>query len=227
MSMELIQVANFLNGRFLISNMKADKKALLHGGLLSSYSLDFLGKGKNEKIYYDTPDFFFADRGINIYTVSDGKTKELVIRYDSSQVNRIEFLKNIPNFFKIKINKNDDILKYSEQITEAIYKVFPTGLHINVDEMLRHSSPQIKILKKRESYRVVNNKGLKTTISFDDCQYIKINSKSKYSQPTLDVVADSFKDKSEFDNFLHLIVRDYPQLIKLNSNELAVARSNL
>lgn len=225
--MELIQVANFLNGRFLISNMKADKKALIKGGLLASYSLDFIGKAKNEKVYYDTPDFFFADRGINIYTVTDGKSKELIIRYDSAQVNRIEFLKNIPNFFKIKIDKSDSILKYSEQINDAIYKVFPAGLHVNVEDILRQSSPQVRIIKKRESYRVVNNTGLKTTISFDDCQYINVKSGAKHSQPTLDVVADAYKNQSDFDNFLHLIVRDYPQLIKINSNELTVARSNL
>lgn len=225
--MELIQVANFLNGRFLISNMKNDKKALLKGGLLASYSLDFIGKGKNEKVYFDTPEFFFADRGINIYTVFDGHTKELVIRYDSSQVKRIEFLKNIPNFFKIKIDKNDDIHKYHEEIEKAIYKVFPAGLHVNIDDLLRQSSPQVRIVKKRESYRVVNNSGLKTTISFDDSQYLKVNGKSKYAQPTLDVVADAFKNKSDFENFLHLIVRDYPQLIKLNDNELTVAREYL
>ncbi|MGN0961629.1 MAG: hypothetical protein ACI4PF_05480 [Christensenellales bacterium] len=225
--MELVQVANFLNGRFLISNMKEDKKALLKGKLLSSYSLDFLGKSKNEKVYYDTSDFFFADKGINIYTVFDGRTTELVIRYDSSQVKRIEFLKNIPNFFKVKISKTDNIHKYTDKINEAIYKVFPTGLNANIEELLKASTPQVRIIKKRESYRVVNNTGLKTTLSFDECQYFKVNSKAKYSQPTLDIVADTFRNKQDFDNFLHLIVRDYPQLIKLDSNELTVARSNL
>lgn len=225
--MELVQVANFLNGRFLISNMKADKRSILRGSLLSSYSLDFLGKGKNEKVYYDTSDFFFADKGINIYTVSDGVSKELVIRYDGSQVTRIEFLKNIPNFFKIKIGKNDTIYSYFNEINEAIYKVYPAGLHINIDDMLRRTSPQVRILKKRESYRVVNNTGLKTTISFDDSTYFKVNTKAKYSQPTLDVVADSFKNKEDFNQFLHLIVRDYPNLIQLDSNELTVARNNL
>lgn len=225
--MELVQVANFLNGRFLISNMKADRKALLTGTLLSSYSLDFLGKGKNEKVYYDTPDFFFADKGINIYTVSDGSSKELVIRYDGSQVSRIEFLKNIPNFFKIRIGKNDTIHQYTNEINEAIYKVYPAGLHVNIDDMLRLSSPQVRIVKKRESYRVVNNIGLKTTISFDDSTYFSCTSKAKYSQPTLDVVADSFKNKEDFQKFLHCIIRDYPQLIKLDSNELTVARNNL
>lgn len=226
--MELIQVANFLNARFLISNMKSDKKALIKGGLLASYSLDPLGKSKVEKVYYDTPEFFFADHGINIYTNFDGSTRELVIRYDNTQVNRIEFLKNIPNFFKVKIDKNDaGILKYSEQINEAIYKVFPAGLHVNVDDYLRQASPRVRILKKRESYRVVNNSGLKSTISFDENQYINVKTGAKTSQPTLDVVADSFKDQADFDSFLHLIVRDYPQLIKLSSNELSVARNNI
>ena len=103
--MELKQVANYINGRFLITNMKTEKKSLLKGQLLASYSVDSLGKGKNEQVYYDTADFFFADKGINIYTMSEGKTRELIIRYDSEQVNRIEFLKNTPNFFKIQIGR--------------------------------------------------------------------------------------------------------------------------
>lgn len=225
--MELIQVANFLNGRYLVSNMKSDKNAILKGDLLASYSLDFLGKSKNEKIYYDTPDFFFADKGINIYTVADGASKELIIRYDSEQVKRIEFLKNTPNFFKLKIGKSDTIHKYYSQINEAIYKVFPAGLHVNIDDMLRASSPQVKILKKRESYRVVNNTGLKMTISFDNCDYIKVNGKNKFSQPTLDVVGDAFKDKSVFQEFLRNVIIHHPKLIKLDSNELSVARKNL
>lgn len=225
--MELTQVANFINGRYLISNMRADKKAILKGDLLKSYSVDFLSKGKNEKVYYDTPDFFFAEKGINIYTVYDGYSHELVIRYDSEQVQRIEFLKNIPNFFKIKIDKTDNIMKYADLINDAIYRVFPSGLNVNIDDMIRASAPRIRIFKKRESYRVVNNTGLKVTMSFDEAEYYGIGTRAKYSQPTLDIVGDSYKNRDDFNNFLKLVIRDYPQLIKIPSNELTVARSNL
>lgn len=226
-SMELQQVANFINGRYLVTNLKADKRLILKGNLLASYSVDSLGKSKNEKIYYDTPDFFFADKGINIYTVSDGKSRELVIRYDSAQVQRIEFLKNTPNFFKVKIDKNDSIMKYSEQINEAIYKVFPEGLHVNIDDMLRSSSPRIRVFKKRDSYRVVNNKGLKVTMSFDIADYFKIGTKARFSQNNLDVVGDTFKSKDMFREFLNSLIIDSPQLIKIDSNELTFARKNL
>lgn len=225
--MELIQVANFTNSRYLISNMKKDRAEILKGELLSSFSVGSLGASNNEKIYYDTPDFFFAGRGINISTVSVGASRELVIRYDSAQVNRIEFLKNIPNYFKIKISKEDNINKYVNEITEAIYKVFPAGLNVNIEEMLSQSSPQVRINKKRESFRVVNNTGLKMVMSFDNCEYIGIKTKSKYSQPTLDIVCESDTRKEDFEIFLKSVIRDYPQLIKLDSNELTVARSNL
>lgn len=225
--MELQQVANFINGRYLISNMKIDKKSILKGELLKSYSVDSLGSCKNEKVYYDTPDFFFADKGINIYTILENNVRELVIRYDSAQVKRIEFLKNTPNFFKIKIDKKDSILKYNEQINTAIYKVFPAGLHVNIDDVLRTCSPQIRILKKRDSYRVVNNTGLKVSMSFDDTEYIKIGTKFKFSQPTLDVVGDSYKSVELFNTFLKSLVIDCPQLIQIESNELTVARKNL
>ena len=225
--MELKQVANYINGRFLITNMKTEKKSLLKGQLLASYSVDSLGKGKNEQVYYDTADFFFADKGINIYTMSEGKTRELIIRYDSEQVNRIEFLKNTPNFFKIQIDKNDSILAYSDQINEAIYKVFPSGLGINIEENLRQCSPVIKIVKKRDSYRVVNNTGLKMILNYETCTYFNTTNRRKFSQPVLDVFGESPKYKEDFDLFLKHIVRDHPQLIKLPDNELSLARTNL
>lgn len=225
--MELIQVANFLNGRFLLNNIKVDKSAILKSNLLSTFSVGSLGSANIEKIYYDTDDFFFAEKGINIYTTMDKGTKELIIRYDSEQVSRIEFLKNIPTFFKIKIGKDDNILKYIQEITDAVYKVFPTGLNVNIEEYLRKSKAQIKILKKRDSYRVVNNRGLKLTISFDICEYIKVGSKSKFAQNTLDVVGDNAKAKDEFNTFLRDLILDYPKIIKIQSNELTVARNSL
>lgn len=226
--MELTQIANFTNGRFLISNMKSDKNAILTGELLSSFSVGALGSTYNEKVYYDTPDFFFAEKGINIYTVNlNGNNKELIIRYDSEQVKRIEFLKNIPNYFKIKISKDDGINKYYNEIIEAIYKVFPSGLNVNVEEYLRASVPQVKIFKKRDCYRVVNNTGLKMVMSFDNAEYSKVGSKQKALQPTLDVVCEACKRKEDFDLFLKTIIRDYPKLIRIESNELTVARNNL
>ncbi len=183
--MELIQVANFLNGRFLLNNIKTDKSAIIKSNLLSTFSVGALGSSNIEKIYFDTDDFFFAEKGINIYTTLDKSSKELIIRYDSEQVTRIEFLKNTPNFFKLKIGKDDGIEKYYNEITDAIYKVYPTGLNVNIEEYLRQSKPQIKIMKKRDSYRVVNNKGLKMTLSFDICEYFKLGTKSKFAQTLL------------------------------------------
>lgn len=225
--MELIQVANFLNGRYLLNNIKVDKNAILHSQLLSTFSVGALGMANIEKVYYDTDDFFFAEKGINIYTTFDKIKKELIIRYDGEQVTRIEFLKNIPNFFKLKIAKDDGIDKYFQEITDAIYKVYPAGLNVNIEEYLRKSKPQIRIMKKRDSYRVVNNTGLKLTLSFDICEYIKVGSKSKFAQNTLDVVGDNAKDKDGFNGFLRDLILDYPKIIKIQNNELTVARNSL
>lgn len=225
--MELIQVANFLNGRFLLNNIKTDKSAIIKSNLLSTFSVGALGSSNIEKIYFDTDDFFFAEKGINIYTTWDKYSKELIIRYDSEQVTRIEFLKNTPNFFKLKIGKDQGIDKYYNEITDAIYKVYPTGLNVNIEEYLRQSKPQIKILKKRDNYRVVNNKGLKMTLSFDMCEYVKVGTKSKFAQNTLDVVGDNTKQKEDFTSFMREIILNFPKLIKIQSNELTVARSSL
>jgi len=226
--MELIEVSNFKNGRYLLNNMKSDKHAMLTGSLLASFSVDSLGSNYSEKIYYDTQDYFFADSGINIYTVNiNGKNKELVIRYDSDQVKRIEFLKHIPSFFKVKINKDDNIYKYIDLISEAIYKIFPAGLNVNLEEYLRSSVPMIKIFKKRESYRVVNNSGLKMVMSFDNTEYSAVRGKGKLLQPNLDIVCESYRNPDDFGIFLKSVIRDYPQLIKIENNELTAARNNI
>jgi len=225
--MDLKQVANYLNGRYLLSNMKADRNEILKGQLLASFSVGPLGSSNIVVEYYDTKDFFFAEKGINIYTTLANKRKELIVRYDSEQVSRIEFLKNIPNFFKIEIGSNDSISKYYEQLIEAIYYVFPTGLNVNIEDYLRESSPQIKILKKSEQFRVVNNNGLKVTIAFENCEYQKVGTRHKFSQPTLDIVCDSYKLKDKFDVFLRDLIINHPKLIKIQSNELTIAKTNL
>ena len=218
---------HFQVGRYLSYNKKSDKKELLTGKLFASYSVDYLGTYKREVVYYDTKDFFFADRGVNIYTVSDNYSRELIIRYDNEQVNRIEFLKNTPNFFKVAINKKDSFSNFFTQINEAICQVYPEGLHVNIDETLRASAPRIRIVKKSEQYRVVNNKGLKTTIAFEDCNYFDCSSRAKFAQSSLEVVGEKVASKDEFNEFLRQLVIDCPKLIKIESNELSVARNGL
>ena len=222
--MELKQVASYMNGRYLISNLKKDKKALLSGELLKSCSVDSLGASKQEIQYYDTPELFFATHGINIYTVLIGKSKELIIRYDGSQVQRIDFLKNIPNFFKIALkDPREGITNYFEEINTAIYKVFPEGLHVNIDDMLRNSQPRVIIRKKNDDYRVVNNNGLKTTISFSNSTFINVRTGAKFVQEQLEVLAESNMNKDLFTTFLRSIILDCPQLIRLDNNELTIA----
>ena len=65
------------------------------------------------------------------------------------------------------------------------------------------------------------------TLSFDECEYQKVGTKQKFMQSTLDVVGDNFKQKDDFKQFLKNLILDYPKLIKIQSNELTVARSNL
>jgi hypothetical protein len=199
---------------------------MLNSQLFSSYSVDKLGVSSIEKVYYDTPDFFFAEKGINIYTSLSGNTKELIIRYDENQVTRVEFLRNIPNYYKVNISKNENISNHYDKINEAIHKVFPTGLNVNIEDILRKSTPQIIIHKKRDSYRVVNNSGLRMTISYDSCTYINVNKRKKEKGKTLDIVAEGFKAKEDFDTFLRYIIRDFPKLLKTDSNELALARKS-
>ena len=64
-------------------------------------------------------------------------------------------------------------------------------------------------------------------MSFDNCEYSMIKGRSKHIQPTLDVVCETTKGNDDFKILLHSLIRDYPKLIKIESNELTVARNNL
>jgi len=64
-------------------------------------------------------------------------------------------------------------------------------------------------------------------ISFDNTEYSKCKGKSKFMQPTLDIVGESYRHREDFDIFLKSVIRDFPQLLKIESNELTVAKSNL
>lgn len=225
--MELKQVANYLSGKFLLNNYKADKNEILKGPFLKSFSVGSLDGGNVVVEYYDTRDYLFAEKGINIYTITLGKTKELIVRYDAEQVTRIEFLKNIPNFFKMQIGYKDSISMYYNQISEAIYEVYPAGLNLSIEDELRSATVQVRVHKKTDSYRVVNNNGLKFTLNFEQCEYIKVSSRAKFSQPTLDIICDSYKLKDKFNEFLREMIINHPKLIKIENNELSIARKNL
>ena len=49
----------------------------------------------------------------------------------------------------------------------------------------------------------------------------------KICSNTLDVVGDNAKQKEDFTNFMRELILNFPKLIKIQSNELTVARSNL
>jgi hypothetical protein len=85
----------------------------------------------------------------------------------------------------------------------------------------------IKIFKKRESFRVVNNSGLKLVMSFDNAEFTALKGKGKFLQPNLDIVCESSRNPDDFTIFLKSVIRDFPQLIKIENNELTVARNNL
>ena len=64
-------------------------------------------------------------------------------------------------------------------------------------------------------------------MSFEDCTYFDCNTRAKFSQSSVEVVGEKSDNKDEFNNFLRQLVIECPKLIKIESNELAVARNGL
>ena len=133
----------------------------------------------------------------------------------------------LPRKFQCATKVKNQSWNFTAQINEAICQVYPEGLHVNIDEALREAGPRVRIVKKSEQYRVVNNKGLKTTIAFEDCKYFECGGRSKFAQASLEIVGEKSQSKEDFEEFLRQVVIECPKLIKIESNERTVARNGL
>ena len=85
---EMVRRANYYGERFLLTNLKKDKKSTLRfSGVLKTFDVSEPKKDKLTKFYYDTPNLFFRKNGINISrnVYSDKSYCDLVVRYDSCE----------------------------------------------------------------------------------------------------------------------------------------------
>lgn len=227
---DMIRRANYYGEKFLLHNLKKDKKsALRFNGVLKTFDLSAARKDKVTKIYYDTPDLFFRKNGINIgkNVYSSKGHCDLVVRYDSS-VSRIAFLSNLPDTFIKKISKNDHLSKHYNYIATAILELIPKGLNADAFDVIRTVKPILTVTKKRERYRVINNDGLKMVFSFEKNIYKSMSKGTRQKLNVLEIRLESpNKTKDDFFAFIRKLHLQEAMLIKLKNSDLFIGQDYL
>ncbi len=221
--------SNYLGTKFSLDNLKKDKLTIMKNSpTLKSYSVQLVGKDVLQKVYYDTPDFYLFNRGIvvNINSFKGKSNAELVVRYESEK-KRIAFLSNIPDTFAITIPAKANILNYSEFIAEAISNLLPNGIEVDAEQFLHKCAPVFKILKKRESYRVIHINGLKCMFFFSQAEYSTSLNRRKTRLELFEIESSTINLKNDYDMLVKLLKFEFPKLIEIEHSDFIISKENL
>lgn len=209
--------------KFLLANAKKDKGAMLTDDYFRTFSIVSLGGDKRESVYYDTKDYFFREKGISIHFSSGkGIASKFLISYDSSAVQRVEFLKNMPSYYKIATNDSKPV-SHLECINQAVLTIFPSGFGADVDEKIRELVPVLRISKVCDRYRVINNNGVKVKFSFNNIVAADLLNGGKAKYDLLEVESDVNVDFGVYKDFEKSVLLQFPTMLKAPNNEFTLA----
>lgn len=227
--MEKIEQENYLNTKYSLDNLKKQKESILTNPTTFT-GFDRIGSEKNVviKTYYDTPDFFFHERGltININAVKGSKNCDLVVRWDTGR-ERIRFLSNIPDTFVKKISVKDSIYSESEYIAECISQLVPNGLNVDISKLVNSLRGVVVVKKKRESYKYISINGLKINLHFSNAEFTTPLNRNKSTIYMLEVTSTDIDRQMDYDQFARKILFNNPTLIKLQNSDVKIGRENL
>ncbi len=224
---DAIVINSSLGSKLVMKDYKKDKEHFTKlSTVIRSNFGHYVDRYNLKKIYYDTEDLFFHSVGINICETiesNDKKEKEIIVRYDS-EVERISYLKFLPDTYLLKVPKKDKISKHYDFIESAILQLITNGLQTNVIELLQKTKPLIIVDKKREHWLFNLPSKLTVNFNFDNCIYTTPRCKDKYKVDILETMAENKPNEfSEvYAEFIHDLIMDLPTLIKTKHSDLFI-----
>ena len=224
-----LKKTNYLEAKYYLDNLKKQKLSIINNPTtFTGFDRISINKESVVKDYYDTPDFFFQNSGIsiNVNTYKKSKTSALVVRWDTSR-ERIAFLSNIPTTFELEISSKDGIFKHTEFIAESIRELVPSGLNVDIEQMVNSIVRVFSVNKQRECYKYINYNGLKIKMSFSKTLYSTFLNRNKELVNILEVKSEDTNRKEEYEAFTKKIEFNNPTLIKLVASDMRLGRDYL
>ncbi len=223
---DAVVVNSSLGSKLVMSNYKKDKEHLTRYSTLVRKNFGhYVESTKIIKTYYDTDDMFFHSVGINICETIDKKhkEKEIIVRYDSN-VERITYLKFLPDTYYLKVKTGDKISKHLDFIESAILQLITNGLQTNVMNLLKTIKPLIMVNKDREIWNYALPNKLIVNFNFDRCVYSTTKNRDKYKVDILEITAENKPNEFSdvYNNFIKDLIMDLPTLIEAKHSDLFI-----
>ena len=220
---------SYLGNKLLLSDIKKDKKIFLDDVYIKeNCSVSPIGKDIQLKTYFDTADNYFASIGINISrnAYKNNPICEYIVRYDSN-IERIGFLSDMPDTFKIFANVKDPLSKFYEYFGNSVRDIIPAGLNVDIMQVISEIRPIVNVTKKREKYKVSHINGLKMTITFDMAEYSSPLIRDITKLNEMELVSESYDKSDEVEAFTKHCILENPNLIRLRHSDLFIAKEYL
>jgi len=220
-----------LGSKLKLNDYKKDKEYLTRRSTSFPSSFgSFITKRKVIKTYYDTEDMFFHAVGINICeTIEKGnKEKEITVRYDSS-IERISYLKFLPDTYILKVKAKDRLSLHFEFIESAILQLITNGLQQNVMELLKKLKPLVVVNKDSERWKYTLPNKLEVVCNYDNCIFTSPKTRDKFKANILEIMASNKPDDfaETYKQFIKDLILDLPTLIEESHSDLFIGLNYL
>lgn len=197
------------------------KDILSRDGLIAPCAVDDQGPDIIEKIYFDTVDRFFFSQGLLIYLIKNrtSNLNTIIVRYEGED-KRIAFISDMPKVLTTKVGKKDYFSAHFDFIIDAISKIMPAGLNVNVPAYINTIIPVFVVIKKARKYRIVYNCGLKMILSFESVEYINNANKNRYKLNQLEVALEHNANMEQFSAFVKKLILQVPTIIPMKDSDI-------
>ena len=105
--------------------------------------------------------------------------------------------------------------------------MLPNGINVDALEAVRKIKTKLIVTKKRDRYRVINSKGFKVILSFEQSIYQNVK-KDKVKLNILELRLDSPASTIPYyEQFVHDLLIEEFRLIKVAENDLTIGKDYL
>ncbi len=199
------------------SNFNKVYKALSEA--LPYYRFEKIVKRHSKEIFYDIPSHLLADAGIAISKWMEDGESSLNIR----KIFKVKELKKPSQKFLFGICKNDEQPKdYSYQMAGLIESTFRTPFSIDVESLIKQTSPIIEIDILFDKYQIICGTGYRAIMQYEKAVYKDVKTGRKVER-----VGMTFKfpidDREEKQEILDTIDRKIKGLALNNISRFEIA----
>ena len=196
--------------------LKKIKKALQY------YRFQPLPKKRIVETYYDNEYKMLSDAGI---VLSKSVTKKDTY-FNIRRLSRVLDRKTLKNRIETKCLPDDHPRNYSVEIADAIAKMFSSSLTIDIENIVKKTSPIIDVGINKAPYELICGTGYRAKLTYEEVYYRDIATGKKIFQECVCLTTPD-EDCAETQEILKAIERHAPAFIMYQESRFEFAQKLL